>query len=59
LTAYIRSINESVRCYQDLLSYLEKNCSFPAHSLARRPMFLLEAEKKWATEMLEHYSAAE
>lgn len=53
--SYIRSIDESINCYNDLLGYLTANCRFQSLSLATRPLHLLLAEKNWATEVLSHY----
>lgn len=52
---YIRSVEDNIKGYNDLLDYLQQNYSFHTHSLAIRPIRLLEAEKKWAEEILQHY----
>lgn len=54
--SYIRSVDESIACYNDLLGYLKEHCSFHSLSLALRPLKLLEAERSWATDMLNHYT---
>ncbi|MFH0761150.1 MAG: PadR family transcriptional regulator [Bacteroidota bacterium] len=54
---YIRSVDESIKCYNDLLGYLEDHCQYHSLSLAKRPLHLLAADRKWAEETLSHYES--
>jgi DNA-binding PadR family transcriptional regulator len=52
-TDYIKSIEDYISMYQELLVFLQKN-NYPDSdiSLAERPIMHLEVEKKWAEEYL-------
>ncbi len=53
---YIKSVDEAIKCYTDLLEYLKIHCQFHSLSLALRPIHLLKADRKWARSILSHYS---
>ncbi|HBB91541.1 MAG TPA: PadR family transcriptional regulator [Bacteroidales bacterium] len=53
--SYIQSVDESIKCYNDLLGYLTEHCQYHSLSLATRPLLLLQADRKWAEEVLAHY----
>lgn len=48
LARYRKSLDESIRCYRELLKYLQ-DCGCPPHryGIASRPIRLLEAEAAW------------
>lgn len=48
LEKYKNSVDEAIQCYRELEKYLSKYCSLTQISLAKRPLFLLNGEKKWA-----------
>jgi len=55
---YIGSITKAIQCYTELRRFLEGHCEVQGVALARRPLFLLEAEKQWAENFLQEYERA-
>lgn len=49
---YIESIDKAITIHKELEKYLLKNCDLANVSLARRPLYILEAEKRWIKELL-------
>lgn len=53
LSKYKIALQEKVKCYHDLLKFLqEANCSNHRFEIAKRPVYLLEAEIKWVDSYL-------
>lgn len=53
LEKYKKALQEKIKGYKDLLGYLQKsNCPTYRYEVAKRPVFLLEAEINWVDSFL-------
>lgn len=56
---YIESIDRNIECYRSLETYFEgENCPVHRFALGRRRVYLLKAEREWASSFLEEYHLA-
>ena len=56
LTKYGKSLNKSIKCYEDLEKFLvDSKCPLGKIQLATRRIYMLKGEKKWLKEFIKNY----